>query len=1075
MANEKDSEKSPAGPAAAIGSPVMDEVAFSRQLRGATRALALALGIPVLVLLALVLYLLRSAGWVDHSDQVIAQAHLIEKQLFRMQASFRGYRLSGDKSFLKGYVEGAQSKGVPKELETLERMVGDNPSQTTNVRDLRACVGVWIDFVEAELSRTRADANRIRDPGFLGNGAVLFGHSGDGVEKLLEGEAVVRKNRARTLRRVVVVVMSAFAIAGLGGIPLLSIWLRRLLRGMKSSYHAAVGEATRRAEELDVTLNSIGDAVVATDVEGRVVFLNPAAESIMGWSLEEAGAKLLTEVFDIVNERTGEPAENPVGRVLRENIVVGLANHTVLRSRDGREIPIEDSAAPIRGPDGSVRGVILVFHDISGKYLADRQLELSESRLLFLNQLNEATRSLTDSRTLRRTSVEMLGRFLRVSGCSYATVDPATGRFSILEEYTEGTATTRGNYEISDFGPRKEGKMRGGKTLIVRNLEGEISHGEGAEAFLDIGIQAIICCPLLKGGRLVAMMAVHQTEPRNWTEAEIALVETVVESTWGMIERNRAETELTVATGRAEKALLEVAEAAERFRLLGEVVSLQVWTADPDGQLDYVNEECLKYFGVEDAGEVLGESWAQFVHPEDLPMAAGSWRHSLSSGERYSVEFRLRLAATGEFRWFLVRAAAMHSPCGDIVKWFGTNTAIHELKTAQANAELASRAKDGFLATLSHELRTPLTPALMTAAALRGDDRLPYEIRGQLAMIERNIALEARLIDDLLDLTSISRGKLQVRAEPCDAHSLIGLAVEIVRSEAATKGLRVECGFTATRSGLMADPARFQQVIWNLLRNAVKFTPSHGLIHIRTLDQSGPGEEQWLRIEIADSGRGIPAGSLEDIFLPFEQGTAAGDHRFGGVGLGLSIAKSVVTLHGGRICATSEGPGLGSTFVVEFPGATDPPTGNNSGKAEREGEEEAVGSTPDSTVGQPPCLRLLLVEDHAATLEALRTLLTKAGHSVTAASTVADALRSAETGEFDLVISDLGLPDGTGAQLMEKLRDAHQLKGVALSGYGMEEDIARCRQSGFVAHLVKPVRFADLQKVLQNITKENPS
>jgi CheY-like chemotaxis protein/anti-sigma regulatory factor (Ser/Thr protein kinase) len=332
--------------------------------------------------------------------------------------------------------------------------------------------------------------------------------------------------------------------------------------------------------------------------------------------------------------------------------------------------------------------------------------------------------------------------------------------------------------------------------------------------------------------------------------------------------------------------------------------------------------------------------------------------------------------------------------------------------------------------------------------------------------MERNIALEARLIDDLLDITMIVRGKLRLRIQPCDAHSLIGLAVEIVRDDARLKEITIARAFEATQSGLIVDPARFQQVIWNLLRNAVKFTPRGGRIEIRTHNRTDPDSGPSLCIEVSDSGIGISAAELERIFLPFEQGRVSGDHRFGGIGLGLSIARAIVSLHGGRISAQSGGTDAGATFVIELPSASQSPLGVAAA-------EPPAGPSPK---GETPALRspdareslsLLLVEDHQATLEGLSRLLTREGHRVVTASSVADALAAGAAQKFDFVVSDLGLPDGTGIELMEQLRARHGLRGIALSGYGMEEDLARSREAGFVAHLVKPVDFAQLRRALK--------
>jgi two-component system CheB/CheR fusion protein len=476
---------------------------------------------------------------------------------------------------------------------------------------------------------------------------------------------------------------------------------------------------------------------------------------------------------------------------------------------------------------------------------------------------------------------------------------------------------------------------------------------------------------------------------------------------------------------------------------------------------------------------------SQGIDPDSL-LGKNFWTEAFpdTCGTALEVEYRRAMhdRVAGELdyfypawqRWFSLRVFPIEE--GGITIYFQDITArklaenallqsVDELKIAQLAAERGSRAKDDFLAALSHELRTPLAPVLLAAAALREDPRIPTDLHEQISMMERNIALEARLIDDLLDLTAISRGKLQLHAQLCDTHSLIGLAVEIVREDAREKGVSIERDFTAHYSGLVADPARFQQVIWNLLRNAVKFTPSGGTISIHTRQEKKSTGERWLRIEVTDSGIGIETALLERIFLPFEQGNLTADHRFGGLGLGLAIARAVVDLHGGRISATSEGPNRGSTFVVELPGAVEPASGIAESAPPFPGQ--AGGAAPARPVVAPVVpLRLLLVEDHVTTLITLARLLRRDGHEVGVAKTMAEALAAAAAGRFDLVISDLGLPDGTGTELMEKLRDAYGLRGIALSGYGMEEDIARSKAAGFIDHLVKPVSIAELRRVL---------
>ncbi len=405
------------------------------------------------------------------------------------------------------------------------------------------------------------------------------------------------------------------------------------------------------------------------------------------------------------------------------------------------------------------------------------------------------------------------------------------------------------------------------------------------------------------------------------------------------------------------------------------------------------------------------------------------------------------------------KAQAQDEVASRMVAEDSLRTVNAQLRSATRVAEQANKAKDDLLAALSHELRMPLTPVLIAAAALREDRRLPDDVRERLGMIERNIALEARLVDDLLDLTAISHGKLHLRSERCDAHVLIGLAIEIVQNDALEKGIIIERLFGTDNCRLLADPARLQQVLWNILRNAVKFTPRGGKVTIRTSVSGTAAEGRWLRIAVSDTGIGIDPTGLEQIFLPFDQGRLARNHHFGGVGLGLAIARAVVLLHGGRITAESPGKNRGATFVVEMPGVAELQKG-----AEADAPPAAGSSAP---MGEPPqSLRLLLVEDHASTLKVLCQVLTQDGHQVVATASVAEALAAAAANRFDYVISDLGLPDGTGNELMEKLRADYGLRGVALSGYGMEDDFTHTRAAGFIAHLVKPVAIAELRRVL---------
>jgi signal transduction histidine kinase/ActR/RegA family two-component response regulator len=362
--------------------------------------------------------------------------------------------------------------------------------------------------------------------------------------------------------------------------------------------------------------------------------------------------------------------------------------------------------------------------------------------------------------------------------------------------------------------------------------------------------------------------------------------------------------------------------------------------------------------------------------------------------------------------------------------------------------EQANQTKDNFLAMLSHELRTPLTPVLALVDMLERDCGNDRAVREAGAVIRRNVLLESRLIDDLLDLTRIGQGKLNLDRKSMDAHEAITQAVEICRSEIAAKQLNLGLELTASNSHLLADPAKLQQIIWNLLKNAIKFTPPMGAIRIISHNEGS----RTLVISVRDTGIGIEPELIERIFTPFEQGDESLQRRHGGLGLGLAISKSIAEAHGASLLAQSDGRGHGATFTLRITTvtSTDPTTTN-----EHRPEE----------VEERSLLRILLVDDHLDTCTALGSLLGRRGHVISTAHDLRSAIRLAGSHPFDLLISDVGLPDGNGAELMTHLR-SKGTRGIAISGFGMEPDVRKSLAAGFSEHLVKPIDFAQLEAAI---------
>jgi two-component system CheB/CheR fusion protein len=502
-------------------------------------------------------------------------------------------------------------------------------------------------------------------------------------------------------------------------------------------------------------------------------------------------------------------------------------------------------------------------------------------------------------------------------------------------------------------------------------------------------------------------------------------------------------------------------QSEERFRLATEAISGLVY--DWDVETGHVQRSkglitLLGYWPEEVASEL--DWWKRQIHPEDYERV---YQHIVPAVEAgapsFNVEYRVR-HRDGHWVHVWDKGLIVHDVRGNPLRVVGSTIDISdrkrvesELRRANEEARAASEAKDRFLATLSHELRTPLTPVLAVVSSLENDPEMRRTLRSELEMIRRNVELEARLIDDLLDLTRIARGKLELHRRSVNARRVLEHAMETAAPELEARELRLTADLTAADLLLSADAPRLTQVFWNLLSNAIKFTPAGGEVKVRSWIEPGGAGGQELVVEVADTGIGIEPDVLPRIFDAFEQADRRITRRFGGLGLGLAVTRAIVELHGGRLAAASEGKDRGAVFQVRLP----------LGVVQMDLDDSGVSFTrpqpsgPEEDESRP--LRILLVEDHPDTAEAMADLLRLMGHQVTVAGTVASALETAGSGlgGFDLVVSDIGLPDGSGQDLMRELVDRHGLRGIALSGYGMEEDIRKSREAGFSAHLIKPV------------------
>src|SRR5437667_4016508 len=373
-----------------------------------------------------------------------------------------------------------------------------------------------------------------------------------------------------------------------------------------------------------------------------------------------------------------------------------------------------------------------------------------------------------------------------------------------------------------------------------------------------------------------------------------------------------------------------------------------------------------------------------------------------------------------------------------------------ELQQQKSIVEAANRTKDHFLAMLSHELRTPLTPVISALESLETEPTQIEDTKASMAMIRRNIELETQLIDDLLDFTRITRDKMQLRFAAVDAHQAILNVVEICRAEARSKKLDVHLNLRAKRCHVTADAAKFQQIIWNVLKNAIKFTPEGGG---EIMISSENPSETVFTVAVRDTGIGMEAEVMQRIFDPFEQGNRSFEHRFGGLGLGLAISKSLAQAHSGTLTAQSDGSDRGSTFILSMQTLSPAEVATVPRKISSEASQQG--------------LKILLVDDHQDTCAALEKLLVRRGHLVAATHNVRSAMEAATRNKFDLLISDIALPDGSGMDLMMQLRAISNVPGIAISGFGNNRDIEKSLEAGFCEHLIKPVKLEKLEAAME--------
>ena len=659
--------------------------------------------------------------------------------------------------------------------------------------------------------------------------------------------------------------------------------------------------ARRRAEEalnkqsewLRVTLSSIGDAVISTDAVGRITFMNGVAESLTGWSQAEAFGRPLPDVFHIINEQTRQPVDNPIEIVLGEGKMIRLASPTTLIARDGTELPIDDSAAPIRDDVGQIIGIVLVFHDITGRKQAEQQ-----------------------------------------------------------------RAHLAAIVESSD------------DAIISKNLQGIImSWNKGAEKIFGYTAAEAVGQPITM---LIPLQYVNE-EPR------------ILNKIRGGETIDHYET--------------------VRRRKDGTAIDISL-TVSP------IRDE---------AGNIIGAS-------------------------------KIARDITGQKRSQAEREHLLASEQG-----------------ARREAEAANRMKDEFLATVSHELRTPLN-AILGWARLLSDKRLDDDAAARgLKSIEQNAKAQAQLIDDLLDVSRIISGKFRLKAQPLDVAPVIEAAIDSVRPTARAKGIRLQVVLDPDAGPVSGDAGRLQQVVWNLLSNALRFTPKGGRVQVRLMRINS-----HIELEVSDTGQGITREFLPYVFDRFRQADGSTSRLHGGLGLGLAIVRHIVELHGGSVTADSPGKDQGATFTIKLPlMVTHAKTSGEQRVHPMVEGELALHFQPSAPLEG---MKVLIVDDEPESLLVLSTLLTHSGAYIKTAISAEEGFAQVKEWRPDVIVSDIGMPGEDGYSFIKRVKTWMRETGawipaVALTAYARSEDRMKALAAGYQIHVPKPVEPAELITVLLSLVE----
>jgi PAS domain S-box-containing protein len=687
--------------------------------------------------------------------------------------------------------------------------------------------------------------------------------------------------------------------------------------------------------------------------------------------------------------------------------------------------------------------------EIAERTRVEEALRENEARNRFMITLGDAIRPQSDPTEVQAAATRLLGELLGADRVVYFEV---RGEDYVVErDYTHGVPSIVGHYPVASFGPEMLATYSAGLTSSGADVDALSSiTAEEKAVYAAVQIRAYVGVPLVKDGAFVAGLAVHMATPRVWTSTEIAMIEDTAERTWAAVEQVRTEAALR--------------ESEERRRLALDAAELGAWHIDLV-TLAMTTDERFRLLFTGNIEEINYEQAFAAIHPDDREKnreaVEAATRHS--NPAPYAQEYRV-IHPNGTVRWLFSKGRANYDSDepGRLVSFDGTVADISARKFIEEERERlvaqlrdADRRKDEFLATLAHELRNPLAPIrngleIMRLAGTEG------ALERTRSMMDRQLTQLVRLVDDLLDVSRVTSGKLELRREQVTLRTVIDSAVETSRPAFDLAGHELEIVVPDEPILLDGDSTRLTQIISNLLSNSAKYTHRGGRVRLEVRC-----EDSMAVLSVADNGSGIPPEMLGRIFEMFIQVDRALEKTTGGLGIGLSLVKGLVEMHGGSIEARSEGEGRGSEFIVRLPLAAS--SGPKLGMAE---VEKSVGSSED---------RILVADDNVDSAESLGMVLELLGNQVSIANDGLQALEMAERLLPEVILLDIGMPKMNGYEVCRRIREQPWGKNtilIAMTGWGQDEDKRLSQEAGFDHHLVKPVDPAALMKLLAGIKAE---